>query len=286
MSNTADNRQINGIDSQIIIFDIEPRNHLKKDCGEDISKLKIGLVGIKHFGQDKFLFFDETNIDELEAILYDSDEIIGFNLVGHNGLDYKILENYGICVDLLIPKTFDLMTVMIRAFGSYKNMSLDNIAENTLGIKKKKTARPNYKLIQSGQIEKVKENLKHELALIELLYDIVINGGLVRFRTPPGLIDEHELPSFAGMFPEFGEEIIDPYDLPIVGMRLQIKDKLEEVVRCEKCKKHWRIRSVCYFGDTVSQEICCPNCGNYLIEVRANLLGEQPIINEERDNKD
>jgi len=269
----------------IIILDIESRNHLEKDCGGDVSKLKIGIVGIKFFGEDKFLFFDESNIDELENILLDVDEIIGFNLVGHNGLDYKMLENYGICVELLIPKTFDLMTVMIRTFGSYKGLSLDNIAEYTFGIKKKNTKKANYKLIQSKQIEKVKDNLKHELRIIEMLYLSVVNGGVVRFRTSLGLIDEHELPPLGGIFPEIGEEIIEPYDLPAGGMRLQIKDKFEDVVRCEKCKKYWRIKSVCYYGDTMHQKIYCPKCGNFLSEIKANMFGEQTKISEIYENK-
>lgn len=271
--------------SNIIILDIESRNHLEKDCGGDVSKLKIGIVGIKFFGEDKFLFFDESNIDELENILLDVDEIIGFNLVGHNGLDYKMLENYGICVELLIQKTFDLMTAMIRTFGSYKGLSLDNIAEYTFAIKKKNTKKANYKLIQSKQIEKVKDNLKHELRIIEMLYLSVVNGCVVRFRTSLGLIDEHELPPFGGIFPEIGEEIIEPYDLPAGGIRLQIKDKFEDVVRCEKCKKYWRIKSVCYYGDTMPLKTYCPKCRNFLCEVKANMFGEQTKISDAYENK-
>ena len=268
-----------------IILDIEPRNHLKRDCGGDVSKLRIGIAGIKFLEQYKFLFFDEANIDGLRNVLFDADEIIGFNLVGHNGLDYKMLENYGISTESLILKTFDLMTLMIRVFGSYKNMSLDNIVKNTFGVKKKKTRRANYKLIQSNRIDEVKNNLKHELKLIEKLYLRVISGGIVRFRLPSGLIDEHELPPLGGMFPEPGEEIIEPYDLPIIGgPRLQIKDIYEEVIKCKKCKKHWRIKSVCYYGDTMPQKVFCPNCGNFLIEVRSSLFGEDPIISEESIN--
>ena len=40
----------------IIILDIESRNHLEKDCGGDVSKLKIGIAGIKFFSQDKMTF--------------------------------------------------------------------------------------------------------------------------------------------------------------------------------------------------------------------------------------
>lgn len=188
-------------------------------------------------------------------------------------------------IELLIPKTFDLMTVMIRTFGSYKGLSLDNIAEYTFGIKKKNTKKANYKLIQSKQIEKVKGNLKHELRIIEMLYLSVVNGYVVRFRTSLGLIDEHELLPLGGIFPEIGEEIIEPYDLPAGGMRLQIKDKFEDVVRCEKCKKYWRIKSVYYYGDTMPQKIYCPKCGNFLSEVKANMFGEQVKISEVYENK-
>lgn len=129
-----------------IILDVEPRNHLQKDCGGDISKLEIGLVGVKIFEKNKFLFFNEKNLHELEELLESADEIIGFNLVGHNGLDYTMLENHGICTEDKIYKTFDLMTLMIRTFGSYEGMSLGNIAEHTFGVKKKKSKKANYKL--------------------------------------------------------------------------------------------------------------------------------------------
>jgi len=266
--------------TETIILDIESRNHLEKDCGGDVSKLKIGLAGIKFCSNDEFLFFDETNIDELEDILLEANEIIGFNLVGHNGLDYRMLENYDICTTLLIPKTFDLMTEMIRSFGSYKGMSLGNITENTFGIKKKYSKKANYKLIRSNHIEEVKDNLKHELRIIEALYLVVVNGGIVSFRTPLGLIDEHELSPLGGIYPEIGEEIIEPYDLPVGGMRLQIKEKFEDVVRCEKCRKYWKVKSVCYYGDTMPQKVYCQKCGNFLINVKANMFGEQTKINE------
>ncbi len=257
-----------------VILDIESRNHLMKDCNGDVSKLVLGVAGIKYLSQDKFLYYDETNINDLESVLINAGEIIGFNLVGHNGLDYRMLENCGVHVEELVPKTFDLMTAMIRSFGSYKDLSLQNLAEHTFGIKKKATRASNYRLIQSNQIERVKANLAHELTLIERLYLRVLRGGVVRFKTSWGLIDEHELAPFAGYLPGFGEEVIEPYDFPFAGMRLQIKEKSDDVVTCSNCHKSWRVKSVCYYGDTGPEKVYCPKCGNFLIEVRSSLLGE------------
>ncbi|GEM_PF-2531706 len=262
-----------------IILDIESRNHLSGDCGGDPSKLLIGLIGVKSLAEDKFYFFDENTLGELKHILDNAELIIGFNLVGHNGIDYKMLENYGIDTEPLLPKTYDVMTVLIRSFGSFKGLNLDNIARNTFNISKKKIKTPNYKLIQNGQVEQVKNNLKRELEIIERLFLKVKEGGLIKFETSWGLIDEHELPLLEG-FPKRGEEIVEFYDFPIAGMRLQIKEIFDEIVKCKKCKKSWRIKSICYYGDTMPEKVYCSNCNNILIEVRTSLLGVQVSIFE------
>jgi hypothetical protein len=268
-----------------IILDVESRNHLQKDCGGDLSQLRIGLAGVKVLGKDKFLFFDDSNINQLERVLLETSQIIGFNLVGHNGLDYKMLENHGVAVDKMIPKTYDLMTSLIRSFGSYKGLSLDNIAEHTFGIRAKISKKANYRLIQDNQFEQVKANLKSELTIIERLYLRMVQGKIVRFKTSWGAIDQHELHPFAGFHPEAGEDIIDPYDFPFAGMRLQIKDRSDEIVLCKQCTKRWRIISICYYGDTMPQDVYCPNCNSFLIEVRSSLLGEPVKISEVEGRK-
>jgi hypothetical protein len=218
---------------------------------------------------------------ELENYLDKSILIIGYNLVGHNGLDYKMLRNYGINTNSFMKKTYDIMTVLIRTFGSYKGLSLDNIVQNTFNICKKKNKKANYKLIQNGQIEVVKINLRHELELLEKLFLRITSGGLVKFKTSSGLIDEHELPFFEGL-PQIKEDVIEPYDFPVGGMRLQIKENIDKIVRCKKCNKYWQIKSVCYYGDTMSEKVFCPHCSNYLIELRSNLFGEQISIIEKK----
>lgn len=263
-----------GIDiSRFIIFDTEPSNHLHKDCGGDVSKLKLGLAGIKFLEKNKFEFYSDSHIGKLEDKLLCAEYIIGFNLIGHNGLDYKILKNYGVEIEPFTKKTYDLMTAMVRTFGSYQNMSLDNIIRNTFGIKKKYSSKPNYKLLQNGKIKKVTQNLRHELKAIEQLFLHICKDKPIRFETSMGLIDEHEISFFAGFYPEFGEEITEPYDLPIGGMRLQIKEIFDEVIKCSRCKRVWRIKSVSYYGDTLSQKVNCPICKNFLVEVNTNLLG-------------
>jgi hypothetical protein len=265
-----------------IILDTEPSNHLQKECDGDIKKLKLGLVGMKTLELDEFLFFKDEDIEDLKIVLYNTEYIIGYNLVGHNGLDYKILNNYGVKTDLLIEKTYDLMTVFIRVFGSYKNFNIDNIAIHTLGVRKKKNKKANYKLLRNGEFTKVMENLKRELKIIEILYSRIIAGESIRFKTPAGLINEYEIPELSGMFPEYGEDISDPYDFPFTGIRLEIKNRYDFNVKCEKCEKTWRIRSTSYYGDTLSKNIYCPGCDSFLQEVKTSVFGENVEVSEEK----
>lgn len=265
--------------SETVILDIESKNHLQNDCGGNPLNLLIGLVGVKYLGEDRFKFFEEDNLNELKHILENAGLIIGFNLVGHNGIDYKMLQNHGFNIEPLLPKTYDIMTVLIRAFGSFKGLSLDNIAKNTFKTPKKKSKKANYRLIQCGHIEEVKSNLAHELKIIENLYLRITEGGLINFKTSWGLVDEHELPLFDG-FPEIGEEVEEPYDFPMGGMRLQIKEVFDKAVKCEKCEKSWQIKSICYYGDTMSTPVLCPNCRNFLVKVRTSLFGEETRVIE------
>lgn len=256
-----------------VVLDIESSNHLKRECNGDVTKLKIGIAGIKVLSKNEYYFFNETNIADIEGFLLEADEIIGYNLMSAGGLDYPMLKNYHIAVDLFKNKTYDLMELMIESFGHYSNFSLNNIITHTLRVEKKKYKQSNYKLIRNGKIEKVKENLKHELEIIEMLYLHLEDGGLLRFQTPGGLIEEHEVPFLMGYFPDENKELIENYDMPLTGMRLQIKEVFKDIVKCKKCHSNWRIQSICYFGDTMSEDVFCPNCKELLINVRTSFMG-------------
>ncbi|MFH0869753.1 MAG: hypothetical protein V1866_01705 [archaeon] len=260
-----------------IIIDIEFANHLEKDCSGNISKLKIGLIGIKYLQKDKYQFFDSSQLDLLKKLLQNAELIIGHNLVGYNGWDYKVLENNGINIKKLLPKTYDTMTAFIRTFGSYKQMSLDSISQHTFNSQKKKYSGANYRLLNAGQIDKVKENLKLELNLIEKLFLRMASGGIVNFETSAGLIDEHEMPPLSGFVPQNDEKIIEPYDFPFGGMRLQIKEMFDKVLMCEKCKQSFHVISASYYGDSSSEEIICPNCGKHLASVPSSMFGHLEI---------
>jgi hypothetical protein len=263
-----------------IILDVESSNHLKKDCYGDYTKLRLGYTGIKHFGKESYKFFKENDVEELKIFLYNTGLIIGFNLVGFNGLDYKILENDGIKLELLMSKTYDIMSLLIRTFGSYNYMDLNNVAFHTLGVKKKKHKKSIYKMIQAGNYNKVEENVKNELTIIESIFRVIREGGIIKFKTPAGLIDEHEMLESDGFFPEYDEEQIAPYDFPLAGMRLPIKNRYDFIEKCKNCNKLWRIRSISYYGDTMQVKVFCPKCNGFLTKTNSNALGRDIIIEE------
>lgn len=191
-----------------------------------------------------------------------------------------MLKNYGIAIEAFKDNTYDIMELLIESFGHYSNFSLENVAKNTLGIEKKRHRQANYKLIRNGNIDKVKENLKLELEIIEKLYCHLKKGGILQFETPSGLVDEHEIPFLMGYSPSENKALIENCDMPFTGMRLQIKAVVNEVIQCNSCKAKWRVKAVCYYGDTVGKDVLCPNCKQILTNVRTSFFG--PLVDIER----
>jgi len=262
-----------------LILDIESSNHLHKECDGDVSLLRIGVAGVKVVDEETYRFFTEDTIHEIEALLLEADEIIGFNLVSSGGLDYQMLRNHDVAVEFFSENTFDIMEIFIESFGNFSYFSLENIAEHTLGLPKKKRKNSNYKLIRNGHIDKVKDNLKHELGVIEKLYLHLLKGGQARFKTPGGLVNEHDVNFLLGYNPESKKELCDNYDF-IGSIRLQLKDTFDEIVMCEKCESRWRIKSSSYFGDTMKDDVHCGSCGTFLVTVPSNFSGPPLIMDK------
>lgn len=259
-----------------IIFDIETSNHLQKDCNGDKKLLRLGLAGVLPLEGNKALFFTEENLKQLADLLKSSAGIIGFNLTG--GFDYTVLENYKIRTKMLRKKTIDLMPSLIKTFGSYKNLDLDNIAEHTLG-KTKMKVKARYKLVKSDP-DRLKLVLEDELKLIRELYRHIVSERPISFKNKTGFIDEHEVYLSEGVDCPPKEDMVDHYEFPFAGMTLEIKEEFKKVVKCGKCKRKWSITSRSYYGDTMREKVKCPNCGNEVVEVPSSLMGPNPQITE------
>lgn len=253
----------------IFFFDVETRNHLKIDCAGDLGELRLGCAGLLPLRGKKARFFGEEAVGELAATLEKAEGVLGFNLTG--GFDYTVLENYNVDTRALRAKTIDLMPFLIRAFGSHKNFSLDNLAEHTLGRKKIRSGTPRYKLAVNDPV-KLQVLIQQELELIRSLYRHIDAGKPVRFKTSVGLIDEHEVYLSAGQDCPPRELMMDPYDFPVGGMRLEIKNAVQRDVSC-KCKRRWRVTSRSYYGDTMSEDVPCPACGASLGKFDSSLMG-------------
>lgn len=262
----------------VVILDIESKNHLKKDCRGDFSKLEFGLAGIKAFKKDSFKFFGSKDLKKLENLLNNSRLIVGYNLVQSGGIDFQMLENSGIPTNRWLSKTYDLMSTMVRSFGSFEEMSLDNISKKTLKKNKKHGKTANYKLLQQGNVETVKQRLKNELKIIEELFIKVFEGHIIDFDLKNSIHPGFELNPLLGFEPDFEEEIIESQDRP--WGRTEIKRKIDEIRICKNCKSKWRVRSVSYYGDTTHEEIFCPECKASLGEVSSSHIG--PLVSLEK----
>ena len=115
-------------------------------------------------------FFDEGQERELIAELKNYDKIVGHNIID---FDYLVLLPYFISGETLEDfreKTIDTLEVLRKVTGQL--ISLDDLAENNLDIKKSLDPMRVPELWRSGKKEEVRSYCKQDVEILRKLYDL------------------------------------------------------------------------------------------------------------------
>lgn len=95
-------------------------------------------------------------------------------VVTFNGLrfDYEVLAPYGLNPHLLTHSTFDILRECQKVLGH--RVSLENVAQATLGIGKSGDAKSAPKWFREGKIEKVMQYCKDDVDITQRIYHEII----------------------------------------------------------------------------------------------------------------
>ncbi len=126
----------------------------------DPTKLKLAVAGI--LSDKQFLFYDESQAQELFNKLNQVDLIVGRNLVGFH---YLVLQPYikQNVIQALQNKTFDIMLELEKSTRSWT--SLDNLCKRNLGLTQTIDTLKVPLMWREGQQKEVKEYLLNDLKL-------------------------------------------------------------------------------------------------------------------------
>ena len=161
-----------------IVFDIETQHEFSEVGGRDYPHLlKVSVVCCYSYAQDKFLEFEEKEIPQLEELLKSAGLLIGFNT---KHFDYRVLQPYLKELDLSSIPACDILEDISNVLGH--RLSLDSIAEATLGTKKSGHGLDAIRYFREGNMEALKKYCTDDVRITRDIFEYgKTNGKLMYF---------------------------------------------------------------------------------------------------------
>lgn len=159
-----------------VVFDIETSNSFADVGKYDASLLKVSLVGLYSYAEDRYLHFMEEDLPKLWRYLESADRVIGYNLYG---FDYKVLNTY-YPGDLSQLPTLDLMAVIADNLG--RRIKLDDVAHGSLGIGKSGNGLQAIEYFRRGEIDKLRDYCLQDVRVTKDVYEFGRDNGFVKFK--------------------------------------------------------------------------------------------------------
>jgi len=154
-----------------IVFDIETKNTFEEVNSGDPTALDVSVVGIYDYENDAYHCFDETELDKLWPFFDSADMIIGFN---SNHFDIPIMDKY-YPGDMKKIKSLDILHEIKKSLG--RRVSLNSVAEGSLGAKKSGHGLDAVIWYKRGEIDKIKKYCQDDVKITKDVYEFALVNG-------------------------------------------------------------------------------------------------------------
>ncbi len=162
-----------------LVFDIETSNFFTDpDVGWDnYEALKISVVGVYSYNQDKYFCYEESEMDKLAELFKGDVKIVGFS---SNRYDIPVLNLYfqklrdREQLNLWEKERVDILQEIELATGS--RVSLSRLAEANLGEAKTGHGSEAITLFKDGRIEELKTYCLKDVELTKRIYDLYLTN--------------------------------------------------------------------------------------------------------------
>ena len=165
-----------------VFFDLETQNLLQDVGGRaGIEKLRLSCGVTYSTEKNDFTVYWERDAQALIQELKDADRVVGFNLIG---FDYPVLRPYAPGFNFASLNTLDLLQDIHRTLGF--RLSLDSIAEASLGTSKSADGLKAVEWFRNGELDKVAEYCKVDVDVTRKVYEFGLDNGFVLYRSKLG----------------------------------------------------------------------------------------------------
>jgi DEAD/DEAH box helicase domain-containing protein len=165
------------------VFDVETRRSAAEVGGwHRAERMGISVLVLYDSGPDRFFVYRDDEIADFVSHLKELGLVVGFN---NKRFDNLVLSAYTAC-DLGALPTLDILEEVKNRLG-YR-LSLDGLAEQTLGVKKTADGLQALQWYQEGRIDKIIEYCKKDVALTRDLFRYGVANGYLLFKNKAGSV--------------------------------------------------------------------------------------------------
>ncbi len=163
-----------------LVLDLETKRSFDEVGGaHNKAKLGVSVVGVYFYEGDRFAAYREDRFGELEEVLREAEQIVGFNLIG---FDWPVLASeLGDWVYDL--PTLDLMVEAQKALG--RRISLDSLAQATLGSGKLGSGLDALEYYRDGDWARLERYCLEDVKLTRDLYEYAKANGQLLYQKGP-----------------------------------------------------------------------------------------------------
>ncbi|MGD9949747.1 MAG: DEAD/DEAH box helicase [Desulfobulbus sp.] len=163
------------------VFDIETQKSAAEVGGwNNADKMLVSVAVVYDAEFDDYLIFREGEVAELIAHLQSLELVVGFN---NKRFDNQVLAGYGVH-KLADRPTVDILEQVKNRLG-YR-LSLNNLAENTLGVQKSADGLMALKWYREGRIDKIIAYCRQDVEVTKNLFFFGLEHGYLLFKNKAG----------------------------------------------------------------------------------------------------
>ena len=158
-----------------IVLDVETQKGFHEVDRKKLHLLKISVACIYDSLTDSYHAFEEKELLKLEELLKQADLVVGFNI---RDFDFEVLAPYLVTPVKSLP-VLDLLVEFEKARGH--RISLQSVAQGTLGVSKSGTGWDAIRLYSEGRMDELKKYCLDDVRITKDVYEYGAKHGKISF---------------------------------------------------------------------------------------------------------